>query len=128
MDTYGNYRDPFYECTALEALSRTLHMTVVEYLRHQLALKEEIIKRRVAVLICVKRINNERIRRVEEEVKRREENAGQGSSSSSSSSSSSGGVVVVNRGGRVGEEFNGVLAESMITAIELWRDEIVMWL
>ena len=101
-------------------------MTVVEYLRYQLALKEERIKRRVAVLICVKRINNERIRRVEEEVKRREENAGQGSSSSSSSSS--GGVVVVNRNGRVGGEFNGVLAESMITAIELWRDEIVMWL
>ena len=59
----GDYCDPFYCCTALEALSAPLNMTVVEYLRHELALREERIKRRVAMLICLERINNERIRR-----------------------------------------------------------------
>ena len=91
-------------------------MTVVEYLRHQNALREERIKRRVAVLICLERINNERIRRGEEEVKRKL-NAVEGISSSGGDV----GVVVVSRGGRVGEEFNGVLAESMITLRCGWR-------
>ena len=62
-------------------------------------------------------INKRRIREKEEGVravekaKRRKLHAGSSSSSSSSSSSQE----------QEREEFNGVLAESMITAIELWR-------
>ena len=77
------------------------------------------------MLICLQRINNERmrIRRGEEEVEMRKMNAGESSSSSGSSSSGVGvGVVVIKRRNRVGEDFNGVLAESMITAFELWME------
>ena len=125
--TDGLYYDPFLGCTALEALSAPLNMTVVEYLRHELALKEERIKRRVAVLICLQSINEVRIKRGEEEVKRRKLNSG---SSSSSSGGDGDDVVVMNNvpvhQPQIGE-FNGVLAESMITAFEMWM-EIVSFL
>ena len=53
-------------------------MTVVEYLRHLSVWREERIKRRVAVLICLQNINEARIKRVEEEVKRGKLNSGEG--------------------------------------------------
>ena len=124
MNDYGEYCNPFDGCTALEALSRPLNMTVVEYLRHELALKEERIKRRVAVLICLQSINEARIRRGEEEVKRRKLNSDEGSSSGNND------VVVgnnaTNHQPQIGE-FNGALAEDMITAFEMWM-EILMFL
>ena len=77
------------------------------------------------MLICLQTINEARIKRGEEEVKRRKLNSVEGSSSSGGDD-----VVVGNnapvRQTQVGE-FNGVLAESMITAFEMWM-EIVMFL
>ena len=75
------------------------------------------------MLICLERINNARIRKGEEEVKRRKLNSGEGNSGNND-------VVVGNNAPahqpQIGE-FNGVLAESMITAFEMWM-EIVMFL
>ena len=69
---------------------------------------------------CSEFINNRRIREKEEgvraveEAKRRELNSGGGDLAVIASCSSSSQE-------QQREEFNGVLAESMITAIELWR-------
>jgi len=133
------YHDPFDRCTELIAIAQTFNMTVKEYLLHLNKLKEDRIKFRVWVLICLKRINDKRISDSEDVIKRRKLNDGGGSSSSSgvvlrrsarisSSSSSSGGgggggkqVYVLEHG------LDGVLAEDKITAFALWR-EIVMFL
>ena len=94
-------------------------MSIKDYLRYQNKLKRERISRRVAVFQCLEFINNRRIREKEEgvraveEAKRRKLHAAGGGGSGSSGSSSS--------QEQQREEFNGVLAESMITAIELWR-------
>ena len=96
-------------------------MSIVDYLRYQNRLKRERISRRVAVFQCLEFINERRIREKEEgvraveEAKRRKLISGGNSSGGSSSSSSSSSQE------QQREEFNGVLAESMITAIELWR-------
>ena len=89
-------------------------MTVIEYFRDYY---HERVKLRVSVLNCLKSINAARIRRGEEEVKRMKLNGG---SSSSSSGVETNGVVNFPRQ-PIGE-FQGVLAESMITAEELWRE------
>ena len=91
-------------------------MTVVEYFRDYY---HERVKLRVSVLTCLKSINEARIRRGEEEVKRMKLNGG-GSSSSSSSGVETNSVV--NFPLQPIGEFQGVLAESMITAEELWRE------
>jgi len=49
----GDYCDPFYRCNELIALAQPFNMTVVEYLRHLLALKEERICFRVVLLTCL---------------------------------------------------------------------------
>ena len=49
----GEYYDPFEDCTELIALAQPFNMTVVEYLRHLLVLKEERIKFRVVLLTCL---------------------------------------------------------------------------
>ena len=89
-------------------------MTVVEYFRDYL---HERVKLRVSVLTCLKFINDARIRRGEEEVERMELNDGVSSSSS---------AVVARRSSRINQRqaggFRGVLAESMITTEELWRE------
>ena len=102
---------------------------------HLAQVKEDRIRLRVWMLICLKRINDKRISDSEEgEAKRRKLNDG-GSSSSSSSN------LVLRRSSRIGggksgdntnqqeqrRLFNGVLAESKITAFEMWR-EIAMLL
>ena len=88
-------------------------MTLVEYFRDYY---HERVKLRVSVLNCLKSINEARIRRGEEEVKRMKLNGG-GSSSSGVETNS-----VVNFPRQPVGEFQGVLAESMITAEELWRE------
>ena len=130
------YYDPFDRCTELIAIAQTLNMTVKEYLLHLNKLKEDRIRLRVWVLICLKRINDKRISDSEEANKRRKLN--DGGSSSSGSSSSGGGDVALSRSARISDssssskrpqrrELNGVLAEDKITAFELWR-EVVMFL
>ena len=111
-------------------------LTVVEYFRHLAQVKEDRIRLRVSVLICLKRINDKRISDVEKAIKRRKLNDG---GSSSSSSSSGGGEVMINGSSSMndinsssnqqqeGQELNGVLAESKITAFEMWM-EIAMFL
>jgi len=103
----------FNGCTKLEAKSASHNMTIVEYFRDYY---HERVKLRVSVLTCLKSINEARIRRGEEEVKRMKLNGGGGSSSSGEVNS----VVNIQRQ-RIGE-FQGVLAEKMITAEELWRE------
>ena len=49
----GTYFDPFQRCTELIALAQPFNMTVVEYLRHLLVLKEERICFRVVLLTCL---------------------------------------------------------------------------
>ena len=53
---YGNYRDPFYDCTLLIAKARSLNMNVREYLLH----RNEMIRLRVTVLTSLKTIQNAR--------------------------------------------------------------------
>jgi len=89
-------------------------------------------------LICLRRINGQRISdRDEGEAKRMKLNDGGSSSSSSGSSSSS--DVVLWRSSRISgdssssssrqtqqrREFKGVLAESKITAFEMWREMVI---
>ena len=108
-------------------------------------MREDRIRLRVWVLICLKRINDKRISdRAEGEAKRRKMNDGGSSSSSSRSNSVSGGEggeVMLKRSARISNrnsnnsnqqqpqrhELNGVLAESKITAFEMWR-EMAMFL
>ena len=119
----GTYYDPFFGCTELITIAQTFNMTDKEYLPHLNKVKEDRIRLRVWVLICLKRINDKRISDREEGKRRKLNDAG------SSSSSSGGG------GGEVGGElvyvweqgFNGVLAEDKITAFEMWR-EMLMFL
>ena len=85
-------------------------MSIVEYFRDYL---HERVKLRVSVLTCLRSINEARIRRGEEEVKRMKLNGG------SSSVGVNSGVHIQSQ--PIGE-FQGVLAESMITAEELWRE------
>ena len=119
----GKYYDPFYGCTELIAMAQPLNMTVKEYLLHQ-----NRVTRRIAVLICLKRINDKRIKD-SEEAKRRKLDDGD-----SSSSSRSGGDVVFGSGDSISGnssnarvELNGVLAEEKIPPFEMWR-EMVMFL
>ena len=118
ISSLRGFGDPFNGCTLLKQIAQSFNMSIPDYLRHQNRLKRERISRRVAVFQCLEFINERRIREKEEgvraveEAKRRRLNAAAGSSSSSSSSSSQ---------EQQREEFNGVLAESIITAIELWR-------
>ena len=127
--------DPFDGCTELIAIARSLNMNVKEYLLHLNKEKEDRIRLRIWVLICLKRINDKRISD-SEEGKRRKLNDGGGSSSSSSE----GGDVVLRGSARtsgisssVSSQqpqrllLNGVLAEEKITAFELWM-EIAMFL
>ena len=98
-------------------------MTVDTYFRvsHQ-----ESIKKRVAVLICLKTINDARMEEAEA-AKRRRLNDG-GSSSSSGSGGSNNSKIVRRANSRsIRDEFDGVSAELRITAHELWR-EIVTFL
>ena len=133
----GQYYNPFYGCTRLIAISAALNMTVVEYFRHVAQIKEDRVRLRVWVLICLKRIDDKRISD-REDAKRRKLNGGGRNSSSRSSSSSSSNVVLRRSSGikgsssrssqqPQGQEFKGVLAESKITAFEMWR-EIVTFL
>ena len=135
-DRNGDYHDPFYGCTELIAIAKTLNMDVKEYLHHLNKVKEDRIKLRVWVLICLQRINDKRISDSKEVNKRRK--LGDGSSSSSSSSSSN--DVVLRRSARLSGDcsssssqqaqrllLNGVLAEEKFTAFELWM-EIAMFL
>ena len=62
----GDYCDPFRYCTRLIAISAEFNMTVVEYLRHLAQVKEDRIRLRVWMLICLKRINDKRISDSEE--------------------------------------------------------------
>jgi len=89
-------------------------MSIVEYYRDYL---HERVKLRVSVLNCLKSINEARIRRGEEEVKRMK-NCGVSSTCSSSVETNSG----INIQRQPIGEFQGILAESMITAEELWRE------
>ena len=116
-DAYAEYAeyDAFNGCTKLEEKSSSYNMTLVEYFRDYY---HEIVKLRVSVLNCLKSINEARIRRGEEEVKRMKLNGGGSSSSSSGVETNS----VVNFPRQPIGEFQGVLAESMITAEELWRE------
>ena len=56
-EKYG-YHYPFYECTRLIAISAELNMTVVDYFRHVAQIKEDRVRLRVLVLICLKRIDD----------------------------------------------------------------------
>ena len=114
---------PFEGCTLLEAKASSAKMTVDAFFRFS---HQESIKKRVAVLICLKTINNARMEEAEA-AKRRRLNDGGSSSSSSSSSSSGGGNNNSTIAGSVDrrstrDEFDGVLAEWRITAYELWRE------
>ena len=117
----GNFGNPFERCTLLEEIAQSFNMSIPDYLRYQNRLKRERISRRVAVFQCLEFINNRRIREKEEgvraveETKRRKLYAGSRSSGGGGASSNSSSQE------QQREEFNGVLAESMITAIELWR-------
>ena len=119
ISSLHGFGDPFNGCTLLREIAQSFNMSIPDYLRHQNRLKRERISRRVAVFQCLEFINNRRIREKEEgvraveEAKRRKLYASSRSSGGGESSSSS--------QEQQREEFNGVLAESMITAIELWR-------
>ena len=103
----------FRSCTKLEAKSASYNMTVIEYFRDYY---HERVKLRVSVLTCLKSINDARIKRGEEQVKRMKLNCGISSSVGGEMNSG-----FNNRSQHIGV-FQGVLAESMITAEELWRE------
>ena len=113
MNSYGNFCDPFEGCDALIAIAQSLNMNVKQYLLH--LNKEERVRRRIPVLICLKRINDRRMRDSEEANKRSKLNDG----GSSSSSSGGGDHVQV-----WDQELNGVLAEEKIYAFDMWREII----
>ena len=125
------YHDPFDRCTELIAIAQTFNMTVKEYLLHLNKLKEDRIKFRVWVLICLKRINDKRISDSEEgEAKMRKLNVGGSSRDSSNNSgrrSGGGSSDDITNQAQQRLLLNGVLAESKITAFEMWR-EIAMFL
>ena len=104
----------FDGCTKLEAKSASYNMTIVEYFRDYY---HERVKLRVSVLTCLKRINEGRMRKVAEAVERMKLN--DGSSSSSVGGEMNSGINIQRQ--PIGE-FQGVLAEEMITAEELWRE------
>ena len=92
-------------------------MNVKEYLLHLNQVKEDRIRLRVWVLICLQRINDERISDSEEvNIRKKLNDCGV---NSSSSSSSCGG------GSSARRELDGVLAEEKITAFEMWREMLM---
>ena len=121
--------DSFEGCAELIAIAAASNMKVRDYFRtsHLKKLHDEKIKPRAIVLLCLKFINARRMKETED--KRRRINSSEGSSNNG------GEAVVVGRGGDGGgghvyisdQSFKGVLAESKITAFEMWR-EIVMYL
>ena len=129
-------------------------MNVKEYLLHLNQVKEDRIRLRVWILICLKRINDKRISDSEDVIMKRMLNDG-GSSGSSNGISNSDielsndviegltdqmkqGIIILKRRnedlsreiGCLGRDYrilDGVLAEKKITANELWR-EIALFL
>ena len=107
----------FQGCTGLETISSaSFHMSVAGYFRESHHLR---IKLRVTVLNCLKLINKERMRLAEEPTKRRKLNS-DGRSSSESGFTGWFTNRVTTKTTR--EEFDGVRAESKITAFELWME------
>ena len=92
-------------------------MSIVDYFR---ASHQARIKLRATDLNCMKLINKERMRLAEESKKKRKLNSG--GSSSGSDSGFTGGFTnrITRRTTR--EEFDGVRAESKITAFGLWME------
>ena len=67
----GTYFDPFEGCAELLAISAALNMNVKEFLLHQNQVKRDRITRRAAVLVCLKTINDKRIKDREEGERRK---------------------------------------------------------
>ena len=112
----GIFYDPFEGCTELKATANSFNMTVVEYFRssYQKSLKEDRIKLRVWVLICIKRINDERINMRNTGLV----NGTNGNYKAASNNSTiGGGGIYISR-----QALEGVLADFIITSKDVWRE------
>ena len=104
----AKYEDPFTGCKILEGIAKSFKISVKEYFR---ASHLEKVKLRAVVLYCLKLINARRMR-AREEGKNMKLDVGGGGGGQN--------VYISD------QSFKGVLAESKITAFEMWR-EILMF-